>query len=65
MQRILIIYFFIMVSIQLTRSSSKQDEQFGDDIMNSNYKPGEPGTVILAKRRANFQERAWHSQHGI
>jgi CubicO group peptidase (beta-lactamase class C family) len=47
-QRILLIYFFIAVSVSTyAQQLSKQDEQFVDSVMNANYKAGEPGAVLL------------------
>lgn len=48
MQRILFIYLFIILSVATyAQRLSKQDEQFVDSIMNANYKPIDPGAVVL------------------
>ena len=48
MQRILFILIYITLSVVIyAQQLSKQDEQFVDSIMNTNYKLGEPGAVVL------------------
>ena len=48
MPRIVFIYFLIALSVSTyAQQLSKQDKQFVDSIMNANYKPDEPGAVIM------------------
>jgi CubicO group peptidase (beta-lactamase class C family) len=48
MERLLVIYLCITLSVSTyAQQLSKQDEQFVDSVMNANYKPDEPGAVLL------------------
>lgn len=48
MQRIIIIYFFTLLSVSTSAQQlTNLDEQFVDSVMEANYRPGEPGAVLL------------------
>lgn len=48
MKKIYFLFIPSLITIQTyAQQLSKQDEQFVDSVMNANYKPGEPGAVLL------------------
>ena len=52
MHRIVFMSFFMILSASIhAQQLSKQDEQFVDSVMNANYKPGEPGAVLLIAKK--------------
>ncbi|RYE43635.1 MAG: class A beta-lactamase-related serine hydrolase, partial [Sphingobacteriales bacterium] len=47
MQRIFLFFLIVVSNSAYAQQFSKKDEQFVDSVMKANYKPGEPGAVLL------------------